>query len=61
MLVQETQLGSVGNYLTLKAAARLLGKSERALYQAVRLNGIPRARVGRTIVVQLKDLEELRK
>jgi hypothetical protein len=38
MPVQEVQLGSIGNYVTIKTAAKVLGKSERAMYQAVRLN-----------------------
>ena len=45
--------------VTVPAAARLLGISRAAAYQAVARNEIPAVRIGRRIVVPIAPLERL--
>lgn len=50
------QLERVGEFVTLKEAARAKGTSVNALYMWLRWNQVPYRKIGRTIVVRQVDI-----
>jgi excisionase family DNA binding protein len=50
------QLERIGQYMTVREAARIKGTSVEALYQAIHLKNLPHSRIGRQILVRLEDL-----
>ena len=55
------QLERIGEYLTIREAARVKGTTEAALAKALHLYKYPHANIGRTIVVRLQDIEAYKK
>jgi len=51
------QVERIGEWVTLKEAARMLGCSHNAVDLAVRLKSIPHIKVGRSILVRQADIE----
>lgn len=52
------QLEKIGEYITVREAARLKGSTPNALYRWLCNKDIPRSKVGRAIVVRLSDIVE---
>ena len=50
------QMERIGEYVTLREAARLKGATPNALYLYLRSKQVPCSRVGRTIVVHQADI-----
>lgn len=50
------QLERIGEYMTVREAAKEKGTSETALYQAIRLKNLPHYRIGRQILVRQSDI-----
>ncbi|HEX4203157.1 MAG TPA: helix-turn-helix domain-containing protein [Ktedonobacteraceae bacterium] len=50
------QLDQVGEYMTIREAARLKGATPNALYLWLKSRQVPCSKVGRTIVVRLVDI-----
>lgn len=51
-----SQLDHIGEYLTLREAARIKGASPNALYRWICSRDIPRSKVGRAILVRPSDI-----
>ena len=59
--MQVTQLERVGEWMTIREAARVKGTTEAAFSKALHLYKYPHAKIGRTIVVRLQDIEAYQK
>jgi hypothetical protein len=55
------QLERIGEWMTLREAAKVKGTTEAALSKALHLYKYPHAKIGRTIVVRLVDIEAYQK
>lgn len=53
-------MSEFGEYLTLQAVANLLQTTPNAVYLHIRKHGVPTKHAGRTTMVRLEDLRELR-
>ena len=60
MGMQRKQRMSVGEYMTIQAAAQALGLSYWQCYRIVHKERVPLIRVGNTILVRLSDVEVAR-
>lgn len=53
-------MGEFGAFMTLQEAAAKIGTTANALYLHIRKHGIPVKHAGRTIMVRLEDLSDVR-